>query len=827
MNIIKKIVSLIIILVLSLNTVSAGAEIISNDDDEALEIFGYSNNGYTTYTVNDMEMLWPTEDKYAPGTSVKCTGVQGLNVGKNYIYSVKTDSNDKYAVFDRININTGAKEVLNYYSSKSASSPSACNTVWHANDLFVGGANDVTALFVATTETDPCITRMEISGSNLYFTGFFNLVDPNGTKIAAGGLACVAHSGGYFYMLVKQSKTNYYFTKIPDAATGGTAANPTALPCVKVFSVDMKNLIVAKSNSSYGTLGNEEVWVTQGFCYNSKEKAIYVPMFNGMENEVENIIICFDVKDYVSVSYLDSLTKNQSKMLFPSRTSFHIIDNASTKFEIENCGFRTSQDENGDLYLYFNTNSNVASREGIGRILYKSGSATHDSIVDENSIIYTVAYNGNGGAMPEDVSGYYRMTATTHIKGLSNKLRPNSFERSGYTFAGWYLNRSSDNKWLYFYEGNARWYTKGAQPAGAYLALYADRKSVSALTSVNGDKITCYAQWTPVSTGTKTYYFQYDANGGTGTMEDQKAIYGDETVLRKNTFKKDGYVFMGWSAHRRSDNAYIYIDTTSSTLSSVWLTYDKVESKYLLKTYTDGCSVYKTGATDCDIVTLYAVWGKSTGNSPGAFEEGTSFSFGGAVTACSPSIYKVYAAITDSSGQTVLSAEENVCGAEYDLSSLSSVLDTSVLQKGQYTYTVYAKIVNTKDSIESIKLQENAFTVTEKDVERLVLTDSAASSGKYELNERFFRGLKEMQSAQSVKELFRFDVSISASGEYVGTGSTISCAGKTVTVIVKGDIDGDGKITVNDYSSLKSYFKTSNVVLSGETAVASDTDGND
>ena len=43
------------------------------------------------------------------------------------------------------------------------------------------------------------------------------------------------------------------------------------------------------------------------------------------------------------------------------------------------------------------------------------------------------------------------------------------------------------------------------------------------------------------------YLIRYEANGGTGSIGDQKAIYEIESVLEKNQFARPGYHFLGWS----------------------------------------------------------------------------------------------------------------------------------------------------------------------------------------------------------------------------------------------------------------------------------------
>ena len=85
--------------------------------------------------------------------------------------------------------------------------------------------------------------------------------------------------------------------------------------------------------------------------------------------------------------------------------------------------------------------------------------------------------------------------------------------KTGYTFDGWYKEPACTNKVT----------TLGA-------------------TDYTSD-ITLYAQWTP-----NTYTVQFDANEGTGEMDNQSFTYDAEpTSLSANIFERVGYNFNGWN----------------------------------------------------------------------------------------------------------------------------------------------------------------------------------------------------------------------------------------------------------------------------------------
>ncbi|MBQ9080555.1 MAG: InlB B-repeat-containing protein [Clostridia bacterium] len=672
------------------------------------EKLAYSTSGYKTYQLSDATLRWTVATQTV--NSLKCSSMQGMNVGTTYIYTAKRSAGDEYASIMRTNANTGAQSVMNFYASPTATSTSYCNVLGHANELVVCGVpmDDGTTkqhMFVATAQTGTAIARMKIDGTSLYFTGYFDLKNTSGTSISASAIRHIKSSGGYAYFMIKRG-LDFYYCKILLTALGGTASSPTAVTCYKLFTIDTRNAIFAKSNSSYGTLDNMENWTNQGFGYNKTEQVIYVPIWDQYGDQSRNAILTYYIADYVTSSAL-SATKNFSTVVFPCTLSFCITDTSQALFEIESCNFRTEQGTTGDLKLYFNVNATSGSKEGIYSLSYTTGSATFTPIANDESIVYTVKYNANGGT--DSGTGNLKMNATRHVRGIATRLRVNQFTRDGYTFAGWYLTRKSDGKWLYFdTDGTARWYTKGSQPTGSRLALYEDTRKVSSLTTVSGDTVTCYAQWTPNSTGTKTFYIQYDANGGTGTMEDSAIVYGTSTAIRTNTFTREGYVFSGWIAHRRSDNAWVY--KSNSELSDKWLAIGEDTTGYFLKAYKNGTKIAKTTSTDCDIVTFYAAWTRiASASVPTTVTVGTDATFGGTVES-DAGLYKVTVSIKDASGTTVATKTVNPYATTYNLSGMNSSIDTSSLAAGTYSFVVQAMTLDGSSGT-TVTLLNQSFTV--------------------------------------------------------------------------------------------------------------------
>ncbi len=162
-------------------------------------------------------------------------------------------------------------------------------------------------------------------------------------------------------------------------------------------------------------------------------------------------------------------------------------------------------------------------------------------------ITYTVAFNANGGNGEMDSQDF--------TYGEEQSLSPNTFTRTGYTFAGWSETQDGD-------------------------VAYSDAESVCNLTSESSGTVTLYAQWTPI-----TYTVAFNANGGDGNMDNQTFTYDVEQGLNVNTFTRTDATFVGWSETPEGQVAY-----------------------------ADGAKVKNLTAEDGGTVTLYARWGTTSYN---------------------------------------------------------------------------------------------------------------------------------------------------------------------------------------------------------------------
>ena len=153
----------------------------------------------------------------------------------------------------------------------------------------------------------------------------------------------------------------------------------------------------------------------------------------------------------------------------------------------------------------------------------------------------TVVYNANGG------SG--EMENSVHKYGEEKPLNANVFTRLGFSFSGWAESASGE-------------------------AVYTDGQSVNKLSTEMKETINLYAVW-----GVNNYTVIYNANGGSGTMENSYFTYGESQNLRPNAFTNGDYLFNGWA---RANNGIVE--------------------------FADEASVNNLSAVDWGEVILYARW---------------------------------------------------------------------------------------------------------------------------------------------------------------------------------------------------------------------------
>lgn len=111
----------------------------------------------------------------------------------------------------------------------------------------------------------------------------------------------------------------------------------------------------------------------------------------------------------------------------------------------------------------------------------------------------------------------------------------------------------------------------------------------------------------------KYYTVKFNANGGKGSMSDQKITYNVETALSANLFTRSGYKFKGWHAYRSDEKKWIAVNKKDKS-DTKWMTKSDIEksSTYTYYLYPNKQKV-KTTIAAGKTVTMYAQWEKASG----------------------------------------------------------------------------------------------------------------------------------------------------------------------------------------------------------------------
>ena len=210
--------------------------------------------------------------------------------------------------------------------------------------------------------------------------------------------------------------------------------------------------------------------------------------------------------------------------------------------------------------------------------------------------LYTIDYNSNGGkgSMGSD---------TVKANG-SFTLEDNAFTRSGYSFGGFIVRRSSDKKW---YTTDGGWQTEESIFNNGYTyKVYPEGGSYTLgkpwIGGVYGScTFTFFATWIPV------YSIEYNANGGSGNIGSDEIKANDGFTLKNNGFARNGYTFAGYIVNRSYDDTWYTVDAGWQTKSDI------LDNGYTYKVYPEGGSYvlgspWIGGLKETSAFTFYADW---------------------------------------------------------------------------------------------------------------------------------------------------------------------------------------------------------------------------
>ena len=319
-----------------------------------------------------------------------------------------------------------------------------------------------------------------------------------------------------------------------------------------------------------------------------------VILFNE-ENAMKNFIVTFTVDSYTGYNPTNNTEKRADifadmnevgepypgVQFFRDDTDYAMNVNSARndKHKDYNTGYQTGQTvtikrDNGIVYYKYDDGPFIQMANFRSFTAYFENPATFGAGINSSNQIfryligqlsdmsveiterpsYTIHYDANGG------SG--NMSDQSLYLGETAALRANTFTKENAVFNGW-----------------------NTEPDGSGTA-YIDNYQITSDLGNADETITLYAQWIPII----HYYVHFDANGGTGSMDDQDLIYNDPpTPLTENAFTRTGYEFRGWNTEP---------DGTGTR-------------------YADEEEVRNLSSNENDIVTLYAEWWKVEYNLPG------------------------------------------------------------------------------------------------------------------------------------------------------------------------------------------------------------------
>lgn len=192
------------------------------------------------------------------------------------------------------------------------------------------------------------------------------------------------------------------------------------------------------------------------------------------------------------------------------------------------------------------------TKDGVGGTFYEDQEQVRNLSDKDGEIVTLYAQWGDPKIYFNSNGGFNSMDPQVVPAGTPTALNPNKFERNGWHFDKWCVSPTG----------------QGTE--------YVDEAKIE----TNKDMV-LYAQWVP-----NTYTVKYEANGGTGTMADEKFTYHESKELTKNSFHApegpEELFFVNW----------------------------KVKDSDPAKYYMDGEKVCDLTTEDGGVITLQAQWGK-------------------------------------------------------------------------------------------------------------------------------------------------------------------------------------------------------------------------
>ena len=305
---------------------------------------------------------------------------------------------------------------------------------------------------------------------------------------------------------------------------------------------------------------------------------------NGGEGSINDQEITYGVKTKLNKNTFIKKDSNFNgwKIYNETRKKWACYKNANKT----NQGYTNEIDCNNYGYVIYNDETIVSETAQVGEYI--------TMYADWSNNYFTVLYNANGG---KGVMSNQKITY-----GVKTQLNKNTFTKDNSVFKGWRVYNNNRKKWACYKNSSKtdQGYTTESDCNNYGYVIYNDENIVSQ-TAQAGETITMYAQWNSVN----YFTINYNANGGTGKMDNQNIVYDNKTSLNANKFSKNDYYFIGWRVYNNTKNKWICYLNSEKTKQN-----DADESlckKYGYVIYNDKQSVART-ANPGENITMYALW---------------------------------------------------------------------------------------------------------------------------------------------------------------------------------------------------------------------------
>ena len=433
---------------------------------------------------------------------------------------------------------------------------------------------------------------------------------------------------------------------------------------------------------------------------------------------------------------------------------------------------------------------------------------------------YKISYDSNGGdgEMNDTIVNYGEETTLTN----------NAYTKTGYRFSSW--NTKAD--------GSGTTYTNG--------------QSIKNLTNKDDETITLYAQWL-----VNSYTIKYNSNGGNGSMSNTMATYDKNVTLRDNKFTKSGFYFAGWNtAADGSGNSYSNGETVKN-LSAENNGYVTLYAQWSSNGYT---IIYNSNGGEGTMPKTIAEYGETITLSDNEFTrvgykfknwntkadgKGTSYSNLQSVTNLvstnngSITLYAIWEA-----NSYMISFHAN--GGEGNMSNLTASYGKSVtLPKNTYTrenYVFASWNTNADGTGTSYTNGQTVLNLTDEDDETVVLyaqwREKTEADDTYEItyavdNDNMVLDdiplrttLSDYKNHFELGDSYTMEIDL-GNKNYIYTGSKVKIYKNGTleaeyTNVVRGDVNGDTKISALDYVKVKNHIMGSERITNTAYSLAAD-----